>query len=276
MKNRLKLLIIFFIAGWVALFPSCQGEKKDPKKKSPSLSEKFIKEKKNKIDGAMMILIPGGEYIIGGPPGGEKPAKVNIKPFYIYKFEVTNSRFEAFVNRSRYTPEGECKLFTNEKTKNHPVIEVSYSDGKAYAKWAGGSLPTGIQWEAAACGKKGLLFPWGNRWDPEKCNNRGMTHLRKKVAKIVKEQEVWYGTLPVGSFPGGASPFGVMDMAGNVSEWCRDWYKGDGTLETEERVLRGGSFYDGEEQMRCPMIDGDDPEKWCNLYGFRVVIPVEK
>jgi len=252
------------------------------------------KYKKNKKDGALMILIPGGEFTMGAEKSGkdsdsdEKPKKkVSLKPFYIYKYEVTNAQFNIFIQEAGYKPDGEWHLLYNNFSSSHPVTEISYRDAVAYTKWAGGRLPTEAEWEKAARGNDGRRYPWGDRWNPELCNGREMKKKRKDVAKLEKQGGIWYGTLPVGSFPGGESPYGVMDMAGNVSEWCIDWYDEDyygkapsknptGPRKGEERVLRGGSFYDKSNQMRCASRDEDDPDKWCNLYGFRVVIPLEK
>lgn len=265
------------------------------------MEPKGIKEKtgiptdtrKNTKDGAVMILIPGGEFLMGAENNdkeagsGEKPArKVTLKDYYIYKYEVTNAQFNKFVQETGYKADGEWKLLYSNFSVNHPVSEVSYTDAEAYAKWAGGRLPTEAEWEKAARGTDGRKYPWGNEWNPEFCNNREMKVRRNNVAKLEKFNGIWFGTLPVGSYPDGKSPYGVMDMAGNVSEWCADWFGEDyyrenindspkGPPEGEERVLRGGSFYDKPEQMRCSSRDEDDPEKWCNLYGFRVVVETD-
>ncbi len=249
---------------------------------------------KNPKDGAVMILIPGGEFLMGAEPGDkdadsdEKPVrKVKLNDYYIYKYEVTNAQFNKFTQETGYKADGEWKLLYSNFSANHPVSEVSYTDAQAYCKWAGGRLPTEAEWEKAARGSDWRKYPWGNQWNKELCNNREMKGKREDVAKLEKFKGIWFGTLPVGSYPDGKSPYGVMDMAGNVSEWCCDWYgetyysenvtnNPRGPEDGEERVLRGGSFYDKPEQMRCSSRDDDDLEKWCNLYGFRVVVPVGK
>lgn len=265
-------------------------EPKGTADKTGALSE----TRKNTKDGAVMILIPAGEFIMGADKGDksvdsdEKPArKVKLGNYYIYKYEVTNAQFNRFTQETGYKADGEWKLLYSNFSANHPVSEVSYTDAAAYAKWAGGRLPTEAEWEKAARGTDGRIYPWGNQWNAEFCNNREMKDKREDVAKLEKFNGIWFGTLPVGSYPDGKSPYGVMDMAGSVSEWCLDWYGENyykenvtdnpkGPSDGEERVLRGGSFYDKREQMRCSSRDDDDPEKWCNLYGFRVVVPVEK
>ena len=152
----------------------------------------------------------------------------------------------------------------------HPV-NVSWNDAKAYAKWAGVTLPTEAQWEKAARGTDGRVYPWGNDWDAAKCNNSvGANHPGK--------------TSPVGSFPAGASPYGCLDMAGNVWQWCADWYGADyyttspaknptGPATGTVRVLRGGSWggsgvvYGCRGACRIYYI----PYLWVYLIGFRCV-----
>lgn len=244
----------------------------------------------NSIDGAELVLIPGGEFSMGATDTDkeadedEKPnRKVDVKSFYIYKFEVTNRQYADFIGKTGHKPEGEWKLLHNKFTDDHPVVEVSWEDAVAYCKWAGGRLPAEAEWEKAARGTDGRIYPWGNRWDPDKCNMKLMKTKRTNVARIEEHDDIWYGTLPVGSFKTGVSPYGVFDMAGNVEEWCSDYFQEDyykdspsrnprGPRDGEARVLRGGGFFAKKEDVRCTSREDDDPAKWCNLYGFRVVI----
>jgi len=301
--------LCFILMTMLFLCISCnRGEKKwetpNVNKPEPTMSAKIKpspeitttplsiskKDPINPIDQAELIYIPGGEFIMGAEETDkdadrdEKPArKVYIKPFYIYKYEVTNRQFANFVKKTGYKPEGEWKLLYNKFTGDHPVVEVSWKDAGEYCKWAGGRLPTEAEWEKAARGTDGRIYPWGNKWDPDKCNTKLMKIKRGNVAKLEKHDDVWYGTLPVGSFKTGISPYGVHDMAGNVQEWCHDYFQEDyyrdsplknpvGPSEGEARVLRGGGFFAEKEDARCTSREDDDPAKWCNLYGFRVVI----
>lgn len=153
----------------------------------------------------------------------------------------------------------------------HPITGMSWVDAAAYAEWAGGSLPTEAQWEKAARGTDGRIFPWGDRWDPDKCWN-----------SVGKENPAQ--TAPVGSKPGGASPYGLLDMSGHVWQWCADWfdesYYQHGPLRNppgpstgEGRVLRGCSW-DGTDPIffRAAGRAGCRPAESNPNGGFRCVV----
>jgi serine/threonine-protein kinase len=221
------------------------------------------------VDSAEMILIPEGEFIMGTSdeqikkllrqfPSWNREWFANEQPqhrfylddFYIDKYPVTNAQFEQFVNATGYKAESDWgdwrKYYTKGKEK-HPVVFVSWNDANTYCKWAGKRLPTEAEWEKAARGTDGRIWPWGNAWDKRKCNS----------------SDGGPGTtMPVGSYPAGASPYGVMDMAGNVCEWCADWYDENyyasapnknpqGPSSGTGRVLRGGSWSDNPSYARA-------------------------
>ena len=204
-----------------------------------------------------MVLVPAGEFTMGtddpNAPSDQRPArKVNVDAFYIDKHEVTNAQFKEFIladgyhKKEYWTKTGwdfiqKDRFYLNHPKKikyridrplgfgnnvisiapDHPVIGVSWYEATAYAKWAEKRLPTEAEWEKAARGTEARIYPWGNDFDFSKLNyfpNHKMLST-------------------VGSFPDGASPYGVLDMAGNVAEWCADNTHGKDT-----KAIRGGGW----------------------------------
>lgn len=219
-----------------------------------------------------MILIPGGKFDMGIDRddvmtlvemgrkvphmcashamwwfGDEIPTHtVRVEPFLMDKYEVTNQQYMEFVTATGYKAEGVWREYAKTGRLNHPVVNVTWNDAKAYAEWAGKRLPSEEEWEYAARGGREVKwFPWGDDPDPVRANYR---HKGESFwAGIVRMAGLRkMGTRPVGSYePNG---FGVYDMIGNVSEWCDDTFKSypDGPEEKSEsfdgRVLRGGSW----------------------------------
>ncbi len=161
--------------------------------------------------------------------------RVYVKGFYIDKFEVTNARWKAFAEATNgYIPATWKDGEPLPGESDHPVTDTDWYDADAYCRWAGTRLPTEAEWEKAARGTDGRLWPWGNVFDPAKANT---------------EETARYRSVPVGSYPEGASPYGVHDMTGNIWEWTSSWYRAypGSTMQREAfgekyHVLRGGSW----------------------------------
>ena len=241
-----------------------------------------------------MMLIPAGEFVMGFNQGApdEKPAhRVFLKSYYIDQFEVTNAGYYNFWlveggEDSPHTPDsysdefniGDWPEIVHTKP-NYPVVGVSWHDAVAYAKWVGKRLPTEAEWEKAARGPKAFLWPWGNRFHPP---IRG----RKIHAKIWNSADLRSNTLaPVGSYPTGAGPYGVMDMAGNVWEWVADRYdesyyyrspheNPQGPQYGSWRVVRGGSWVNDANAALSFNRFSSYPEQGTSFIGFRLVIDV--
>jgi formylglycine-generating enzyme required for sulfatase activity len=215
-----------------------------------------------------MISIPAGDFTMGtdtGDPDQAPAHTVSVAAFKMDKTEVTNAAFAAFAKATGYkttAEEGGGGSWRDyaEGRDDHPVVKVSWADATAFCTWAGKRLPTEAEWEYAARGTDGRIYPWGNEWNPDACNGRERG-IRTTTA--------------VGSFPAGASPFGILDMAGNVREWTADWYdKYPGSSFSSAyfkkfRVHRGGGWYDPPEGLRTTVRNAGPPETANDDLGFR-------
>ncbi|HFE38066.1 MAG TPA: formylglycine-generating enzyme family protein [Gammaproteobacteria bacterium] len=192
-----------------------------------------------------MVMIPAGEFIMGTNdrlPDEGPEHKRTLKRYYIDIFEVTNLQYKAFIDATgRRSPQHFRNRTFPEGKADHPVTYVSWKDANAYCAWAGKRLPTDAEWEKAARGEKGNIFPWGSEFDIDKAN----TPQRWKIIDMEGD------TTPVGAFPDGKSPYGLYDMSGNVWEWTASWYEAypGNTHKTENyghkyKTLKGGSWWD--------------------------------
>jgi formylglycine-generating enzyme required for sulfatase activity len=163
---------------------------------------------------------------MGKEGGKDNPRhKVYLNSYYIDKLPITNIQYEKFVRETKYQSEGDWRRYYTTGASNYPVTCVTWKDAVEYLNWAEKRLPTEAEWEKAATGTEGRLYPWGNTWDPNKCNNLLMN--KKEFIQIMCNMEDKRGTIPVGSITSGISPYGVEDLAGNSWEWCFDWYDKD-------------------------------------------------
>lgn len=230
-----------------------------------------------------MIKIPSGEFVLGSNEvdkeakalqyGDRRPWYANERPerketlgeYYIDKVEVTNRMYKEFVDKTGHrAPAAWAQGFPG-SIADHPVVLVSWHDAKDYCEWKGKSLPTEAQWEKAARGTDGRRFPWGNEFDEKKVNTLGS----------------YGGPTPAGTFPEGASPYGVLDMAGNAQEWTADWYKpypgndfNDKDYGERFKVVRGGGWggmghYTLQVYVRSAFRNAAPPEGMYDDVGFR-------
>jgi formylglycine-generating enzyme required for sulfatase activity/Holliday junction resolvase-like predicted endonuclease len=201
-----------------------------------------------------MVWVPPGPFIMGGELGLPLQVARIAQGFFIARTPVTNSQYARFVAKTGHAPPRHWEGKTPPKQiARHPVTYVSWDDATAYAKRAGGRLPTEQEWEKAARGTDGREYPWGE-WAEDYCNSM---------------EAGTSGTTPVGQYsPQGDSPYGCADMAGNVWEWTASEYKpGSG-----ERVVRGGSWDDDQRGGRCVSRIRNRPYRSDDNMGMRVVV----
>lgn len=244
-----------------------------------------------------MLYIPFGKFLMGstseqtqqaikdgavkGMVEREQPRQIiELSEYWIGKYPVTNVQYQAFVkDTKRKAPQGwDGENYPFEKS-DHPVTNVSWDDAQTYCQWLSEKtgniyrLPSEAEWEKAARGDDGRIYPWGDRFDPQKTNT-----VEGKRG----------GTTAVGQFSqaGGDSPFGCADMVGNVWEWCADWYNENeyqsrpttgvkdptGPETGQYRVLRGGAFTSDYDRTRCACRNGYSPSSLYHDLGFRVAL----
>jgi len=237
-------------------------------------------------DGMVMVYVPAGEFLMGSSDAdgqaydSEKPQQtVYLDAFWIDRTEVTNAQYRKCVEAGACREPG-CWDEDNYNAPDQPVVCVSWDDAQTYAAWVGGQLLTEAEWEKAARGTDGRIYPWGDEFDGTRLNycDRSCEQTHKDTGA----DDGYALTAPVGSYPSGASPYGALDMAGNVWEWVADWYDGryydrsparnpQGPASGDFRVLRGGAFYAADEYVRCACRYRNDPLDRYRDVGFRVV-----
>jgi formylglycine-generating enzyme required for sulfatase activity len=240
------------------------------------------------VDGMLLLYVPAGNFTMGDSADhaesecirvsdsnqcipdidisftDEAPAHtVYLDAFWIDQTEVTNAMFFRCVQAGKCASNGAGN-------DNYPVVNVSWSDASAYCVWAERRLPTEAEWEKAARGTDGRTFPWGN--DAPSCSlaNFAFSSTKKCAG----------GVATVGSFPAGASPYGALDMAGNVWEWVADWFapgypsadpvsNPTGPATGTKKVVRGGSNWNPAGFMTTTGRGGVDPNSPNSVRGFR-------
>ena len=264
-------------------------------------------------DQMLMVFVPGGEFPMGSTKemvfaakdickadlgGGITSAVcryesfmdeypdhiVELPDFWLDQNEVNNGQYRLCVDGGECDPPLKIGSFTREhyyddpEFDNYPVVQVTWNMAADYCEWAGVRLPTEAEWEYAARGPDGLIFPWGNDFDPSKVN---YCDAGCKGISDPTYNDNFPDTAPVGSFPEGASWVGALDMSGNVREWVADWYgyyhlekqiNPQGPEEGDSKTLRGGSWYDPTYNLRSNNRGSDAIDYWRHKVGFRCAV----
>ena len=244
----------------------------------PGIGSKWI----SSVDGMVMLYMPAGDFSMGTDvydADDEKPAHVvHLSAFWIDQTEVTNAMYQLCVRaRVCAAPTSSASYsyssyYDNPQFADYPVIFISWVDARDYCSWAGERLPSEAEWEKTARGTDGRMFPWGE--DAPNCSLANFTtNGRTCVGDPAR----------VGSYPGGASPYGVLDMAGNVMEWVKDVYdplyyrhspQNDpaGSDKSDYRVVRGGSWYSDGKSLRVTNREFENPFNTYDTLGFRCAL----
>jgi formylglycine-generating enzyme required for sulfatase activity len=231
-----------------------------------------------------LVLIPAGSFLMGGDPEKDREAMrveepqhvLGLADYYMARTPVTNAQYEAFVLDSGHSPPTHWEKGKPPRGRgDHPVVRVSWHDATDYCRWLAEAtgkpyrLPTEAEWEKAARGTEGSIYPWGDTWDAKRCNTK---------------ENGRGDTTPVGAYPLGASPYGLLDMAGNVWEWTTSllWnypYQADDGRQDpsspDSRVLRGGSWLNLYDTARTTYRRSYVPAYHSRLHGFRCCMSAE-
>ena len=267
----LALLFLLALSGGCAPAAPTQISRPTPTFASSSL-EGLGGTKVAPKDNATLVYIPAGPFPMGSEFGltDEQPVHtVELDAFWMDRTEVTNGMYRKCVDAGQCEQPGILTYYSDPQFSNHPVLMVAWTDAVAYCSYVDRRLPTEAEWEKAAAwdpvNQRKLAFPWGDQYDCSKGNFDDETKLDASVMQDGSVNCDGYDlTAPVGSFPQGASPYGVLDMGGNVWEWVHDAFievdPFEATIEnyyanspvsnptgvdpviTEYRSMRGGSW----------------------------------
>jgi formylglycine-generating enzyme required for sulfatase activity len=262
-------------------------------------------------DGMVMVHVPAGEFEMGNDNEGVRYARqlcneyykahiargiciwerfedelpahmVALDSFWIDRTEVTNGKYRRCVEAGACDPPARSGSHTRDRYYDdstygdYPVVYVDWYQAADYCAWAGGRLPTEAEWEYAARGSEGRLFPWGDAFDGTRLNYCDANCEFGYADEMVDDG--YADTAPVGQFPAGASWCGGQDLAGNVREWVADWYGNyssgrqvnpTGPSSGTGRVLRGGAWPDAPDDVRSVNRGGHKPDVVHEKVGFR-------
>lgn len=252
----------------------------------------------NSVDGATMVLIPAGEFMMGASQGespfgfwgAEAPRhRVFLDTFFMYKTEVTNQMYALCV-AARACPKPEqtstdryTNYYTDPYYANYPVVNVTWTAAQSYCVWAKGRLPTEAEWEKAARGDDQRMLPWGNVPPGNNRANYCDVNCADNQYYDPSKDDGYSETSPVGNYPEGASYYGLLDMAGNVWEWTHDWFNAGYYQSSPERnppgpaggttrVARGGSWYNPIDGLQTVARNYFQPIRAYSTLGFRCAV----
>lgn len=214
---------------------------------------------------AGMVFVPAGAFKMGtnlyqSDADATPQHIVQLAAFWIDRNEVTNADYRNCVQADACPEPHDLRFYNDPAYANHPAVFVTWYAAQDYCAWAGKRLPTEPEWEKAARGEDAFSFPWGNEFDPKRLNGGNQ----------------FDGTTPVGSYPQGASPYGALDMAGNVWDWVADWYAAypGSSFQSDfygekYKIVRGGSWNHPVEDAHSYHRDIASPGRALPVVGFR-------
>ena len=308
------LAMIIAFSGWFFVGDSWRSlDRRGGWRTAPTSSLDIGSTQTSQKDNMVMVYVPAGEFAMGSlehDPNAYENEKlqrnVYLDAFWIDQTEVTKAMFARFVEESGYQTDAEAAGYglvyipatddweeikganwqhpvglatTGDRLDNYPVVQVSWNDANAYCEWASRRLPTEAEWEKAARGTDGRQYPWGNEFSGELLNYCDATCITT-TGKDDNANDEYQDLAPVGTYPNGASPYGALDMSGNVWEWMADWFDESyyknapernppGAESGTYRILRGGSWANNFIFARTTLRGGAVPTESFDNLGFR-------
>ena len=269
--------LAFIISALGSLLAGCSQSATE---KTPDL---LVTNNRTKDD-MVIVFVPKADFKLSERGRwGDGNHFVSLDSFWIDRTEITNSQYKKCVDAGDCIPLNTCSwgdpTYSDSSFLDHPAVCVSWGMASTYCQWVGGRLPSEAEWDFAARGPKRYNYTWGNKFEPE-----GLNYCDVNCSKSDSSYNDGYETsAPVGTYPGGMSWCGALDMNGNVWEWVFDWYA-PYTSDTQEnpmgpptgteKVLRGGSWYDLPDFLKADHRHPFDPDDNNHLVGFRCVVPI--
>lgn len=282
MRGTLIILWILALVSGTASLPAAEPQ---AGKDGNTASAESIKGR----DGAPMILIPAGSFLMGSNEGlpNERPEhRVTLDAFYIDQYEVTLALYQNFLEAAKHDPPSTWDDEAATSVGDRPAVGMGWADAEAYCKWAGKRLPTEAEWEKAARGTDGRRYPWGHMQPfVDIANyNRGLW-VSESITLVPVTSGLEGMSVRHGLKTGGKSPYGLFHMAGNAAEWVNDWYDREyyqhsaeknpqGPQSGEKKVIRGGSWADLPSALRVTARFSAEPEFQDRTIGFRCAMSV--
>ena len=274
MSKYARLTGLVLVLGWLA---GCRSLSLRTNPAAPTATSHPAQRISAK-DGMRMVYVPAGEFLMGSAEtdpsarADEKPQRsVFLDGFWIDQTEVSNAMAARCIRDRACQPlfgkdvSSSLSYLQDLQNEAYPIAGVTWEEAKTYCSWAGRRLPSEAEWEKAARGTAGQLYPWGE--------------AAPQSDRLNYHSEIGH-TTPVGSYPAGASPYEALDMAGNVWEWVNDWYQSDyypnspasnppGPAAQIFHVCRGGSWNSAAEMVRTAARGNADPGRCDGLVGIR-------
>ena len=245
-----------------------------------------------------MVRIPAGSFLMGSDKKLDRNAyqaelpqrNPHLDDYEIDKFEVTTVQYLKYVLAKDLPPLIDWQYDGGnfqETMASHPVMHVSWADADAYCKWAGKRLPTEAEWEKAARGMDGRIYPWGNQPAGLSRANFGRTGLSGPVRDRPERLLLYPPIISVNKYDNAVGPYGTFQMAGNVAEWVADWYDKEyyktapdrnpkGPEKGTQKSFRGGGWIDSTPTVRGAQRNGTEPNTKMNWMGFRCARDVKE